>query len=84
VERFNLTSAPQEFIKNGQINALIMKDGVEALPATVVDEKIVMTKRYPANDEIAKFLDVPKGFLGELPKVVKVRPKKVGSGGKNK
>ena len=65
VNRYNLNNAPQEFIKNQEINKLIMGDGVESLPATVVDGKIVMTKKYPTNAEIAELLGVPKSYLGE-------------------
>lgn len=65
VKRYNLNNFPQEFIKNEKINKLIMGDGVDSLPATVVDGKIVMTKRYPTNAEIAELLGVPKDYLGE-------------------
>lgn len=65
VSRYNLNHAPQEFIKSKEVNELIMGDGVDSLPATVLDGKIVMTKRYPSNDEIAEFLSVPKSYLGE-------------------
>ena len=65
VKRYNLNSFPQEFIKNVEINKLIMGDGVESLPATIVDGKIVMTKKYPTNAEIAELLGVPKSHLGD-------------------
>ncbi|MDD4587709.1 MAG: arsenite efflux transporter metallochaperone ArsD [Heliobacteriaceae bacterium] len=75
VKRYNLNTFPQEFIKNEEINKLIMGDGVESLPATIVDGKIVMTKRYPTNAEIAELLGVPKSYLGEEKK-----PSRVNSG----
>ncbi|MDL2318659.1 arsenite efflux transporter metallochaperone ArsD [Eubacteriales bacterium OttesenSCG-928-A19] len=65
VKRYNLSNYPQEFIKNAEVNKLIMGDGVDSLPATVVDGKIVMTKKYPTNAEIAELLGVPKEYLGE-------------------
>lgn len=65
VKRYNLNNFPQEFIKNSEINTLIMGDGVDSLPATVVDGKIIMTKNYPTNQEIAELLGVPVDFLGE-------------------
>lgn len=68
VKRFNLNSYPQEFVKNAEINKLIMNNGVELLPATVVDGKIVKTKKYPTNDEIVKLLGVPKEYVGEKPR----------------
>jgi hypothetical protein len=86
VERYNLTNAPQEFIKNAEVNQLISK-GVDALPITVLDGKVVITKRYPTNDEFISMLNVPRSYLGEKPKTkVKVTPKNSGgcgcSGGK--
>lgn len=66
--RFNLSSAPQAFIANTTINQLINSEGVEALPATVIDGKVVKTKAYPTNDEITRWLDLPAGCLCEAPK----------------
>lgn len=61
--RFNLSSAPQAFINNDDINKLIMGDGVESLPATLIDGKIVKTKNYPTNEEIAAWLEIPDSYL---------------------
>ena len=58
VKRFNLTSAPQEFVKNEQVNQRINDEGVEVLPIIVVNGKIVMTKRYPRSDEFEKLLNI--------------------------
>ena len=66
VERFNLTSFPQEFIKNQEINDLMMKKGVEILPVTTVDNRIVKTGSYPANEEIIKLLDIPPGVIDDI------------------
>lgn len=65
VQRYNLNNFPQEFIKNEKINQLIMSDGVDSLPATVLDGKIIKTKAYPTNDEIAKWIGISKSHLGE-------------------
>ncbi|MFU0831326.1 MAG: arsenite efflux transporter metallochaperone ArsD [Oscillospiraceae bacterium] len=64
VERYNLSNAPQEFIKNEEVNQLISKD-VDLLPIVVLDGKVVLTKRYPTNDEFISMLNVPRSFLGE-------------------
>lgn len=61
--RFNLNSAPQAFINNTDINKLIMGNGVESLPATIIDGKIVKTKAYPTNEEIAAWLEIPVSYL---------------------
>lgn len=62
-ERFNLTNSPQEFIKNQEVNQLMMDKGIEILPLTIVDTNIVKTGSYPTNEEIMKFLDVPSSFI---------------------
>lgn len=65
IKRYNLKNAPQEFVNDLEINKLIMSDGINSLPATVLDGKIVKTKNYPTNKEIAQLLDIPESFLGE-------------------
>ncbi len=61
--RFNLNSAPQAFVNNADINKLINNEGVEALPATVIDGKIVKTKAYPTSEEIVMWLAIPASYL---------------------
>jgi hypothetical protein len=58
VGRYNLSSAPQAFVRNAEIYKRLM-EGVDFLPATVVDGRIVVSGRYPTNQEIAQFLGVP-------------------------
>lgn len=63
VERYNLNSNPQAFVDNIVINEILNQDGVEVLPVTIVDGKVVKTKSYPTNDELIQFLDVPERYL---------------------
>ena len=63
VDRYNLTSFPQEFVKNTKVNERLSDEGVEALPIIVVDGKIVITKRYPSNEEFIKLLGLPEGII---------------------
>jgi hypothetical protein len=63
VDRFNLNSAPAEFIKDKTINAYINEKGTEGLPAIMVDGEIVITGRYPTNEEFTKLLDLPEDML---------------------
>lgn len=65
VERFNLSSAPQEFVTNKIVNKYIKEKGVDGLPATILDGEIVISGRYPTNEEFMKLLDVPRNYLGE-------------------
>lgn len=82
VNRFNLSSAPQEFVSNKVINEFITKNGVNDLPVTILDNKIVITGRYPSNEELVKLLNVPLSFIGQQPKkAIKVTPKKTGGCG---
>lgn len=62
-ERFNLSSAPMEFIKNKEINKLVGDKGVDILPITVVDDSIVLMSRYPKNEELAQLLNLPQEFF---------------------
>lgn len=73
IERYNLTNDPMKFVTNQVINQHINKNGVDELPAIVLDGKIVITRRYPTNEEIAGMLDVPTTFLTEQTKTIKVK-----------
>ena len=63
VERFNLTSNPQAFVDNSIINQLLNSDGIDILPVTILDGKVVKTKAYPTNDEFCKLLEIPQEYL---------------------
>lgn len=65
VERFNLSNSPMEFVKNTDVNKLMMDEGVDVLPVTVLDGKIVKTAKYPTNDEMISLLGVPRSYLGD-------------------
>lgn len=71
VVRYNLTNSPQEFITNKTVNTFIKENGVDGLPITVIDGKIVITGRYPANEEFVKLLNIPRSYVGEQPKIAK-------------
>jgi hypothetical protein len=76
VDRFNLSSAPQEFVTNKTINSYINEHGVDGLPVVIIDDEITITGRYPSNDEFVQLLNVPKSFIGEKPHPVKATFKK--------
>ena len=59
IERYNLTNSPMKFMTNKTVNKMINENGVDGLPFTLVDEKVVITGRYPTNEELAEFLDIP-------------------------
>ncbi len=66
IERFNLNSAPMEFVKNNIVNQYLNDKGIEGLPVVTLDGEIVIEGRYPANDEILTLLKLPAEML--LPK----------------
>lgn len=66
IERYNLNNAPMEFVKNHTVNSYVNEKGVEGLPVVTLDGEIVITGRYPANDEILTLLELPAQIL--LPK----------------
>jgi hypothetical protein len=63
VERHNLTSNPQIFVDNKEVNARLNSEGIDVLPITMVDGVIVKTKTYPTNEEFCELLDVPSDYL---------------------
>lgn len=65
VDRFNLSSTPMAFVNNNVIHTFINEKGVKELPAVMIDEKIVMTGRYPTNEELISLLNVPESYLTE-------------------
>ncbi|MEM5768240.1 MAG: arsenite efflux transporter metallochaperone ArsD [Bacillota bacterium] len=80
VDRFNLNSAPAEFITDQTINAYINEKGPEGLPAVMVDGVIVITGRYPTNEEFVKLLSLPESVLAKPGKTVTVKVTKKKSG----
>ncbi|TCL40196.1 acetyltransferase (GNAT) family protein [Anaerospora hongkongensis] len=78
VDRFNLTDAPMEFINHTVINQFINEHGIEQLPATVVDGEIVITGRYPANEDFVNLLQIPASLLSEASTTEKAKPENDG------
>lgn len=68
IDRFNLNSAPMEFVTNYTVNMFVNQKGVEALPCVTVDENIVIEGRYPTNEEILTLLELPAEALLPKPK----------------
>ena len=66
IDRFNLNSAPMEFVTNQTVNMYVNQKGAEALPCVTVDGMIVIEGRYPTNEEIMRWLELPPEAL--LPK----------------
>lgn len=65
VSRFNLNSAPMEFVNNKAVNEFINDKGPDGLPIAILDGKIVLTGRYPTNTEFTQWLGLSPGLLGK-------------------
>lgn len=63
VKRFNLTSAPLEFINNKKVSALIQEKGIDILPLAVLNGEITITGRYPTNEEFIHLLNIPAEYI---------------------
>ena len=56
VERYNLAQQPQAFAANATVKASLAIDGNGCLPLILVDGAIVSKGRYPAREELARFV----------------------------
>ena len=46
---YNLSSNPDQFVLNKAVSEKLQAEGMESLPMTVVDGKVVKTGGYPSN-----------------------------------
>lgn len=73
VDRFNLSTSPMEFVTNNEVHQLLYKEGISKLPLTVIDGEIVITGRYPSNEEFTRLLEIPTTILKQQPEPLKLR-----------
>ena len=69
IERYNLTGSPSMFIENKAINELLNNDGLDQLPVTMIDNKVVKTKSYPTNEEFCEMLDISEDYIKTATKI---------------
>ena len=73
VIRHNLSQEPQAFVKNTLVSELLRSKGVNALPITVLNGKIVKSGSYPLRKEVSEWLGIN---ISELNKTVIKKPNK--------
>lgn len=56
VERFGLSQEPQAFVANPRIASLMQTMGDRALPAVVLNDRLVAHGRYPTREELVTAL----------------------------
>lgn len=63
VERYNLSSEPQAFIDNKIVNKLLIDEGTDILPITMLDGEVAKVREYPTNEEFVSLLEIPKEYI---------------------
>ncbi len=51
--RYGLSEDPMAFVASKTVNDLILNEGVDVLPVTLVDGQVKKKKGYPSNTELA-------------------------------
>ena len=59
VNRFSLSSSPQEFIKNKEVARILNEEGVEYLPLFFLDDELIFKGEYPTTLELSQKLGIP-------------------------
>ena len=55
ISRHNLSDEPQIYVENKAVNEVLLNEGVDALPITLVDGKVMKKGGYPSNDELMEW-----------------------------
>ena len=58
VIRHNLRDEPQVYVSNKTVNEYLQKNGAEALPITLVDGEIAVSKVYPTTKQMSEWAGV--------------------------
>ncbi|AMW07035.1 hypothetical protein GEMMAAP_19375 [Gemmatimonas phototrophica] len=58
VSRNGLSTAPDAFVANPRIQGLLQAFGDDALPATLINDKVLVHGRYPTREELVAALTV--------------------------
>lgn len=66
VTRHNLSSEPQAFVDNKEVNEYLNSKGAEILPITLVDGEIKKVKEYPTNEEFANWSGLSKEEISNV------------------
>lgn len=63
ISRHNLSEEPQIYVDNQAVNTVLMNEGVDALPITLVDGEVVRRGEYPSNDELMAWSSITQDEL---------------------
>ncbi len=59
VRRANLTTKPRAFLDNPELLDKLTEEGDGVLPALYDEEELLLSGRYPTNEEVAEWYDLP-------------------------
>ena len=63
VTRHNLRDEPQMYVSNKTINEYLQLHGAEALPITLVDGEVAVTKGYPTTKQMSEWTGIRLDFM---------------------
>lgn len=63
VTRHNLRDEPQVYVANQVVNDYLQKYGAEALPITLVDGEVAVSKTYPTTRQMSEWSGVNLEFI---------------------
>jgi len=69
IERYNLSTDTDHFLSNEKVNTLLNEKGTEALPIVLVDGEVVLTGKYPSNEQLEEWTGIPTETLVQKPKI---------------
>ena len=63
VIRHNLIDEPQIYVSNQTVNNYLQKHGAEALPITLVDGEVAVSKTYPTTRQMSEWTGINLDFM---------------------
>ena len=63
VPRHNLRDEPQVYVSNKTVNEYLQKHGAEALPITLVDGEVAVSKGYPTTKQMSEWTGSNLDFM---------------------
>ncbi|SEA59615.1 Arsenical resistance operon trans-acting repressor ArsD [Eubacterium aggregans] len=55
VIRHNLSEEPQVYVDNAEVNTVLLNEGADSLPITLVDGEVYRKGSYPSNEELMEW-----------------------------
>lgn len=69
IKRFNLTNDTAAFIANPLVQALLTEKGPDVLPIVIVDDEVVLTGKYPSNEQLQEWTGITAAELVQKPRI---------------